>query len=150
MNASGVVQGRGDSPVVVDRSLRGSYRSVFGLAVLAFLLAGAGKGCADMGEGGMDAVSARSNSFSIYALSRGKGVPEEARNVLEEARALLKTAHEQGAVTRLSDQRIGLEGERRVCAEFRDADSASEWFSRIQQMSEGVDLLNVKIESCPP
>jgi hypothetical protein len=150
MKLSGMVKGTGDSPVLVDRSRRVSCKSVFGLGVLAFLLAGAGKGCADMGEKGMDTLSATQTSFSIYALSRGKGVPEGARHVLDEARILLKTAQEQGAVIRLTDQRIGLEGETRVCAEFRDRDSASEWFSRIQQIGQGVDLINVKIESCPP
>ena len=139
----------GEVYVPVHRLWKVSGASVLGLVILAFFLAGTGRGCADMGEMGISAVSSTPESFSVYTLSRGKGVPEEARNVLEEARGLLKTAHEEGAVTRLTDQRIGLEGETRLCAEFRDGDSARTILSRIQNLSRGIDLVNVTIEPCP-
>ncbi|MGD9852708.1 MAG: hypothetical protein AB7T38_15730 [Nitrospirales bacterium] len=126
-----------------------SPSSVLSLVMTALVLMGAGRGCADMGEADMNAVSSVPQSFSIYALSRGTGVPEEARKVLEEARILLKKAQEQGIVTRLIDRRIGLEGETQLCAEFRDADSSREIFSHIRNISLGVDLINLKVESCP-
>jgi hypothetical protein len=148
MNVSDVDKGTGDHQGHMDHCRVFSHTSVLSVVMAGFLLTGAGMGCADMG-GGKDADSSPPQSFSIYALSRGKGVPEEARNVLDQARALLKTSQAQGTVTRLTDQRIGLEGETRVCAELRDTDSARELFSHVQQMSLGVDLINVKIESCP-
>lgn len=148
MNVSDVDKGTGDHQGNPGHCRMFSHTSVLSVVMAGFLVTGAGMGCADMG-GGKDTISSPPQSFSIYALSRGKGVPEEARNVLDKARALLKTAQEQGAVTRLTDQRIGLEGETRVCAELRDPDSASELFSHIQQISLGVDLINVKIEACP-
>lgn len=89
-------------------------------------------------------------SFSVYALSRGKGVPDKARKVLEEARNMFKAAQERGEVSRFTDQRIGLEGETRLCVEFVNADTARNIFSEIQNIGHGVDLLNIKVEPCPP
>jgi len=148
MNVSDVNKGTGDHRGKSGHCRVFSPMSVLSVVMAGFLLTGAGMGCADMG-GGKDGGTSPPQSFSIYALSRGKGVPAEARNVLDKARAFLKMAQEEGTVTRLTDQRIGLEGETRVCVELRDADSASELFSHIKQMSLGVDLINVKIESCP-
>jgi hypothetical protein len=148
MNESDVDNGTGDHQGHVDHCRMFSPTSILSVVMAGFLLTGGGMGCADMG-GGKETGSSPPQSFSIYALSRGKGVPEEARKVLDKARAFLKMAREQGTVTRLTDQRIGLEGETRVCVELKDADSSSELFSHIQQMSLGVDLINVKIESCP-
>ena len=149
MNSSDSVKVTGDSPGLVDRPKRISSMSLFVLVVFAFLLAGSNRGCADMGDGGISAASGTPQSFSIYALSRGKGVPEQARKVLEEARTLLQSAQKDGVVTRLIDQRIGLEGETRLCAEFRDVDSARKFFARIQDLGQEVDLINVKNEPCP-
>lgn len=144
-----VIKEMGDSPKNADRFRGISCCSVLGLMMTAFCLIGAGRGCADMEAADMNAVSSIPESVSIYALSRGTGVPEKARKVLEEARTLLKKAEDQGIVTRLIDRRIGLEGETQLCAEFSDADSSREIFSHIRNISEGVDLINVKVESCP-
>ncbi|MGE0472760.1 MAG: hypothetical protein AB7P17_03915 [Nitrospirales bacterium] len=132
----------------VNRSGLVSHGSVLSLVMTVFVLIGTARGCAEMGEADMKAVSSAPQSFSIYALSRGTGVPKEASKVLEEARSLLKKAQDQGAVSRLIDRRIGLEGETRLCAEFKDPNVSGEIFSHIQTISQGVDLLNVKIESC--
>ena len=139
----------GNSPRYADHFRGVSCCSVLGLMMTAFLLMGAGRGCADMEVADLNAVSSIPESVSIYALSRGTGVPEEARKVLDEARILLKKAEDQGTVTRIIDRRIGLEGETQLCAEFRDAASSREIVSHIRNISEGVDLINVKVESCP-
>jgi hypothetical protein len=88
-------------------------------------------------------------SFSVYALSRGKGVPEKSRQVFQQARALLEDAYRQGRVVRLKQDRIGLEGETRVCAEFSNPTVAQELLEQIRRLSEGVELVNVVIEPCP-
>jgi hypothetical protein len=89
------------------------------------------------------------SSFSVYALSKGKGVPEQSRQVFQRARALLEDAYRQGRVVRLKQDRIGLEGETRVCAEFSSATVAQELYEQIRQLSEGVELVNVVLEPCP-
>ena len=107
-----------------------------------------GAGCAEINAS--ESRAATPSSFSVYALSRGKGVPDEARQVLDHSRRLLKRAQEQGEVKQIVDRRIGLEGETRLCVEFSDEQAANRLFGQIQHFSDGVDLLNVKKELCSP
>lgn len=87
-------------------------------------------------------------SFAVYALSRGKGVPERTRAVFEEAGRMLEEAKKRHKVVQLERARIGLEGETRLCAEFADAAAARDLFERIRRLAEGVELLNVVLEPC--
>ena len=96
---------------------------------------------------GMSASSL--SSFSVYALSKGKGVPERARQVFQQAQALLEDAQRQGKVMQLKQARIGLEGETRLCAEFHSDTVAQELFEQIRKLGEGIELLNVVMEPCP-
>jgi len=89
------------------------------------------------------------NSFSVYALSKGKGVPEKTRQALQQIRALLEDAQRQGNVVQLKQTRIGLEGETRLCAEFSSATVAQELFEQSRKLSAGIELLNVVMEPCP-
>ena len=49
--------------------------------------------------------------FAVYALSRGKGVPEPTRSALRKAHSLIEGARQRGDVVRLKETRIGLEGD---------------------------------------
>ena len=118
------------------------------LLAIPILLIEAGAGCAEINP--PESRAAASSSFSVYALSRGKGVPDEAREVLDRSRRLLKHAQERGEVKQIVDRRIGLEGETRLCVEFFDEQAANKLFGQIQHLSNGVDLVNVKKETCPP
>jgi hypothetical protein len=111
-------------------------------------LIGAWFGCAELKT--RESKGSTPASFSLYVLSRGKGVPDEARRVLDHARQVLKEGQEQGEVIRLLDRRIGLEGETRLCAEFSDEQVADRFFNQIYRFSLGVDLVNMKKETCPP
>jgi len=128
-----------------------ALRSIKGiLLVLAMpiLLMEAGVGCAELGTS--EAKDPAESSVSVYALSRGKGVPDEARGVLDHARQILKQGQEQGEVTRLVERRIGLEGETRLCAEFVDEAVADRFFQQFNQLSLGVELVNINKGMCPP
>jgi len=118
------------------------------LLAIPILLIEAGAGCAEINP--PESRAATPSSFSVYALSRGKGVPDEARQVLDHSRRLLKRAQERGEVKQIVDRRIGLEGETRLCVEFSDEQAANKLFSQIQHLSNGVDLVNVTKETCPP
>lgn len=85
---------------------------------------------------------------AIYALSRGKGVPEAARHILQNVRALAETGKQQGTVQEWRQTRIGLEGETRVCVELRDESSKHEFLRQIREIVQGVDLINVVEEPC--
>ena len=80
------------------------------LLAIPILLIEAGAGCAEINP--HESRAATPSSFSVYALSRGKGVPDEARQVLDHSRRLLKRAQERGEVKQIVDRRIGLEGKR--------------------------------------
>jgi len=90
----------------------------------------------------------RENSFAIYALSRGKGIPQAAREVLRKAREWLDEAKQTGSVVRLTQTRIGLEGETRLCVEFADSESAEAMLKRIRAFTKGVELINLVVEPC--
>ena len=83
-------------------------------------------------------------------LSRGKGVPDETRAAYGEIRSLLETRRDEYAVTGLRTERIGLEGETRLCIEFdtqRDAETA---LAVVRKRVSGIDLLQVAETPCPP
>ncbi|MGH6915300.1 MAG: hypothetical protein ACREH3_16555, partial [Geminicoccales bacterium] len=88
------------------------------------------------------------HSFAIYALSRGQGVPDKARAALAEAKAALEKLREQGAEMTLTEERIGLEGETRLCATFDDPDLAGRILQRVRQIILDVDLVNLADEPC--
>ncbi|MGH6793464.1 MAG: hypothetical protein ACRECF_12100, partial [Methyloceanibacter sp.] len=46
-------------------------------------------------------------SFAVYTLSRGRGVPQPAREAFKEARALLEEAKENGKIVTLKQTRLG-------------------------------------------
>ena len=132
------------------RQFNYSHRSLKGfllLFTLPFFLIEVGAGCAENNSG--ELIAKTPFSFSVYVLSRGKGVPKEAIQVLEQSRHLLKRAQKKGEVKRIVDHRIGLEGETRVCAEFSDAQTAERFYKQFHQLSLDVDLVNIKKESCP-
>ncbi|MEX2490761.1 MAG: hypothetical protein WD425_03255 [Nitrospirales bacterium] len=125
-----------------------SIKGILFLLAMPILLIEAGAGCAEI-KTPEPKVSAPS-SFSVYALSRGKGVPAKARQVLDYARQVLKQGQEKGEVKRLVERRIGLEGETRLCAEFVEEQVADRFFEQILSRSLGMDLVNIKKEMCPP
>ena len=96
-----------------------------------------------------DPSAVMGRSFAVYALSRGAGVPTQTRTAFRAIRQLLEELRAQGKVRRMSSQRIGLEGETRLCAEFADEVTASAALAKVKQRAAGVELLNVMVEPCP-
>jgi hypothetical protein len=100
------------------------------------------------GSGEERVPRAASASFAVYALSRGRGVPEATRSAWQRVLAMLEDARRDGTAVRLQQTRIGLEGEVRLCAEFADAARAREMLERARAVAVGVELLNVVEEPC--
>jgi hypothetical protein len=86
---------------------------------------------------------------TIDALSRGKGVPAETREAFKQIRALLEQQQATAAVAAMRYQRIGIEGESRLCVEFRNASDAQTALAEIRRIAAGADLLNVVEAPCP-
>ncbi|KAF1710904.1 hypothetical protein CSC73_04905 [Pseudoxanthomonas sacheonensis] len=87
--------------------------------------------------------------ITIDALSRGKGVPAETREAFKQIRALLERQQATSAVAAMRYQRIGIEGESRLCVEFRNASDAQAALTEIRKIAAGADLLNVVEAPCP-
>jgi hypothetical protein len=87
-------------------------------------------------------------SVAIYGLSRGKGVPEATRRVIEDIRAIAETGKQQGRVKEWRQTRIGLEGETRVCVDLRNESAKHDFLRQLREMVQGVDLINVVEEPC--
>ena len=68
---------------------------------------------------------------------------------MKKIRALLERQQATTAVTAMHYQRIGLEGESRLCAEFRNASDAQTALAEIRRIAADVDLLNVAEAPCP-
>jgi hypothetical protein len=86
---------------------------------------------------------------AVYTLSRGKGVPELANRVFSQAQELFRTLQAEKQVLRIHPiERIGIEGERRLCADFVDEQAARAAHVRLLKMAEGAELLNVVVEPC--
>ena len=87
-------------------------------------------------------------SFAVYGLSRASGVPAAAREVLRKARELVEKDNGRGVSAKVETERIGLEGETRLCAEYKDSKAAARAFEQVSALAKGVDLVNVVVEPC--
>ena len=102
-------------------------------------------------SGVKDATRAAEKStaeFAVYALSRGKGVPDPTRGALRKARTLIEGAKQRGEVIRLKETRIGLEGETRLCAEAKDVATTRALLRELRAIAENIELFNVVVEPC--
>jgi hypothetical protein len=87
-------------------------------------------------------------SFAVYALSRGKGVPPEAREALRRVEALAEESRKRGVKVTVTTTRIGIEGETRVCFIYEDPKEGARDYERARDLVKDVDLVNLKVESC--
>jgi len=117
----------------------------FGVSVLLVLSA---CGNSSDANGGQSVAGAAEAEFALYALSRGKGVPEPTRDALENANAFLEEARQRGDVLSLKKTRIGLEGETRICVQAKDAAAARELRRKVQSIAQNVELFNIVEEPC--
>lgn len=116
-----------------------------GLCIAAGLSA-----CGDNSKanGDKSASQAATAEFALYALSRGKGVPEPTRDALHKARTFLEAARQRGEVLALKETRIGLEGETRLCVEARNAALARDLQRKVRALAGNVELFNIVEEPC--
>ena len=87
-------------------------------------------------------------SFAVYALSRGKGVPPEARAALQRVETMVEESRKRGVTVTVTTARIGIEGETRVCFAYEDPKEGARDYERARDLVKDVDLVNLKVESC--
>ncbi|MEN8174156.1 MAG: hypothetical protein ABFS23_00220 [Pseudomonadota bacterium] len=127
------------------RTQRLSLTAMFALAVAVAATGIAGH--RGDGDTPVAEIPEEGTGFSVYALSRGKGVPDEARAVLEQAALWLDEAARESPVE-IRRTRIGIEGETRLCATFQDRAIADALLMRIRELAQDVDLVNVMVGPC--
>ena len=86
--------------------------------------------------------------FSLYMLSRGKGVPEPTREAFEKANTLLEESRQRGDVLSMSRTRIGLEGETRLCVRAKDAAASRALQEQVRSITGDAELFDVVEEPC--
>ena len=87
-------------------------------------------------------------SFAVFALSRGKGVPPEAREVLRKAAEIADADKRRGVRVDTRRTRIGLEGETRLCVEYQSAADARRGLDQVEKLVKDVDLVNLVPGPC--
>lgn len=92
---------------------------------------------------------AESTAVVITTMSKGRGVPAPTRDAYKQIRGLLEEQKSRSAVTGIDTQRIGLEGEMRMCAQFRDRAQAEYTLEQIRKLSADVELIHVAEGPCP-
>lgn len=117
-----------------------------GIIALAAVLSSCGE--TSKAKDAARAAQTSTAEFAVYALSRGKGVPEPTRGAFRKARTLLEGAKTRGEVKWLKETRIGLEGETRLCVEAKDVAAARALLRELRAIAENVELLNVVVEPC--
>jgi hypothetical protein len=96
------------------------------------------------------APPAAAPSLAVYALSRGGGVPRPTLRAFAAMEQHLAALQADGGALALGQQRIGLEGERKLCAVFADPRQASAAQAALGRLGAGVELLDVASEPCAP
>jgi hypothetical protein len=91
-----------------------------------------------------------SKTFSIYALSRGKGVPAEAHDAQQKVQELVETDRKRGIQVKVEATRIGIEGERRLCVTYENPREGARALARVRAIVRGIDLVNLVEEPCTP
>lgn len=87
-------------------------------------------------------------SFAVFALSRGKGVPPEARDVLRKVAEIADADERRGVRVETGRTRIGLEGETRLCVEYHSAAEARRGLEKVEKIVKDVDLVNLVPGPC--
>jgi len=75
-------------------------------------------------------------------------VPPEAREALRRVRELVEADRARGLSVHLETTRLGLEGETRVCVDYRDPGAGTRAYGRAGAIVKGVDLVNLVAEPC--
>jgi hypothetical protein len=89
-----------------------------------------------------------SRGFTVLALSRGSGVPESTVDGFAKIMALLHEARQAGANIQIATDKIGLEGETRLCVDFTNPTLGGRLFTQVNALTQGLELINVTNEPC--
>lgn len=105
------------------------------------------QGCAKTYQAMMP-YTTNSKGFTVLALSRGAGVPQATWDRFSRIMALLEQARQAGANIQISTDKIGLEGETRLCVDFADPNLGGRLLTQVNELTQGIELITVSNEPC--
>lgn len=114
-------------------------------ALLATTLLGVGSG---MDQAPTPTPAVPFTSFAVFALSRGKGVPPAAREVIRKVTEIVDAEKRRGVRVEVRRTRIGLEGETKLCVEYEQAADAVAAHGQVEKLAKDVDLVNLVAGPC--
>lgn len=88
-------------------------------------------------------------AFSVYVLSRGRGVPARSLEALRKVADVVEADRRRGVRVETRRIRIGLEGETRFCVDYVAEPDARRALKKIEKLVRGVDLVNLVPGACP-
>jgi len=115
-----------------------------------FLGAAIASGCGPARAAAAGPANVPDTDIAVYALSRGAGVPDPARQALRSARDLFSRWGAEGRVVDLIDTPVGPQGDTRLCARFASPADAATALMQLDALGLGVDLFQVRPEPCAP
>ena len=75
-------------------------------------------------------------------------MPPEAQEALRQVREMVEADQKQGMNVSVETTRIGIEGETRLCVEYKDSGEGARAYKRAEAIVRGVDLVNLVAEPC--
>jgi len=105
-------------------------------------------GCANTYQAVMPIPPMTSKGFTVLVLSRGSGVPKSTGDGFAKIMALLQETRQAGTNIRIATDKIGLEGETRLCVDFTDQDLGGRLLTQVNELTQGLELINVINEPC--
>jgi hypothetical protein len=97
----------------------------------------------DSGKSGVGALN-----IHVQVLSTGRGVPDATMRTYREIKALVMRYNDSGTDAVITEQVLGLEGERRMCVVLTNAKQADALYGEISELAHEMKLMRVSSESC--
>jgi len=97
----------------------------------------------DSGKSGVGALN-----IQVQVLSTGRGVPDATMRTYREIKALVMRYKDSGTDAVITEQVLGLEGERRMCVVLTNAKQADALYGEISELAYEIKLMRISGEPC--
>ena len=87
-------------------------------------------------------------NIQVQVLSTGRGVPDATMRTYREIKALVMRYKDSGTDAVITEQVLGLEGERRMCVVLTNAKQTEALYGEVSELAHEMKLMRVSSESC--
>lgn len=126
-----------------------SFRGLIAACVLLLnaCVAAETRGSADAAPGNENPPDGSFN-IQVEVLSMGRGVPDASMRAYREIKTLVMRYKESGTHAVITEQVLGLEGERRMCVVLTDTTQTDALYGEISELAQEKKLMRVSREPC--